>query len=166
IEKLRKAKKNMIPGEFAFKLYDTYGFPVDLTRLMATEQGIAVDEVGFDKNMDEARKRSQASWKGQALNTDQGHLIELSQNTKPTEFIGYASLAGQGKVLALSDGHKSISKLSSGESGIAIFDKTPFYAEGGGQIGDNGTLSKSNFNADVLDCTKNGDVYMHQITVT
>ncbi len=166
IEKLKKNKSKTIPGEVAFKLYDTYGFPVDLTRLMAIEQNISVDEAGFDSHMEEARKRSQASWKGQALNTDQGHLIELSQKVKPTEFIGYSSLSGQGKVLALSDGHKAVEKLSFGESGLVILDKTPFYAEGGGQVGDTGTLSKAGVHVDVTDCTKNGELFLHQVHVS
>ncbi|MES2770162.1 MAG: alanine--tRNA ligase [Bdellovibrionota bacterium] len=165
IAKLKKDKKNTLPGEFAFKLYDTYGFPADLTRLMSDEQNIQFDEAGFEKNMDEARKRSQASWKGQALAVDQGHLIAHSQKIKATEFVGYSSLSADGKVLALSDGQKIVEKLGATD-GLLVTDKTPFYAEGGGQVGDVGHGKSSKAKFEVTNCIKIGNAFFHSITIT
>lgn len=165
IQKLKAEKKKTVPGEFVFKLYDTYGFPADLTRLMSVEQNFEIDEAGFEKNMDEARKRSQASWKGQALAVDQGHLIAHSQKVKATEFVGYNTLSAEGKVLALSDGQKIVEKLSNTE-GILVVDKTPFYAEGGGQVGDVGYGSSKSAKFEVTNCTKIGNAFFHNITIT
>lgn len=165
ISKLKSEKKATLSGEFSFKLYDTYGFPADLTRLMSAEQGIQFDEAGFEKNMDEARKRSQASWKGQALAVDQGHLIAHSQKVKATEFLGYNTLSADGKVLALSDGQKIVEKLGAVE-GLLVTDKTPFYAEGGGQVGDTGHGKSSNAKFEVTNCIKIGNAFFHSITIT
>jgi alanyl-tRNA synthetase len=167
ITKLQKEKKKTLSGEFSFKLYDTYGFPADLTRLMSLEQGIEFDEAGFEKNMEEARKRSQASWKGQALDVDQGHLIAHSQKVKETEFIGYTTLSADAKILALSDGQKITDKLSG--DGLLVTDKTPFYAEGGGQVGDVGSGHSGNeqfaVKFTVTNCIKINNVFFHSITV-
>lgn len=164
IAKLKKEKKSTLSGEFSFKLYDTYGFPADLTRLMSLEQNIQFDESGFEKNMDEARKRSQASWKGQALDVDQGHLIAHSQKVKATDFVGYTTLSSDGKVLAISDGQKITDKLS--HDGLLVTDKTPFYAEGGGQVGDVGTGHSSKAKFEVTNCIKINNVIFHSVTVT
>lgn len=165
IQKLKSEKKKIVPGEFVFKLYDTYGFPADLTRLMAVELGFEIDEASFEKNMEEARKRSQASWKGQALAVDQGHLIAHSQKVKATEFVGYNSLSADGKVLALSDGQKIVEKLGVAD-GLLVTDKTPFYAEGGGQVGDVGHGKSSHAKFDVTNCIKIGNAFFHSITIT
>lgn len=165
VQKLKAEKKKTLSGEFVFKLYDTYGFPVDLTRLMSVEQGLDLDEAGFEKNMEEARKRSQASWKGQALAVEQGHLIAHAQKVPPTEFVGYTTLSAEGKVLALSNGQQIVEKLGIAE-GLLVTDKTPFYAEGGGQVGDIGHGKSSQAKFDITNCVKIGNAYFHSITIT
>lgn len=161
IKKLKSKGSKALPGDFVFKLYDTFGFPADLTRLMSSEQGMQVDESEFEHKMLEARKRSQASWKGQNIGTEQGHLIELSQKVTKTHFSGYESLKTTAKILALSNGQKSVHTLKAGEKGILITDKTSFYAEGGGQVGDQGSAYTNSAQMNVFDCTKLNDVFLH-----
>ncbi|MBX3032755.1 MAG: alanine--tRNA ligase [Bdellovibrionaceae bacterium] len=171
-DELKKARgkglKNL-SGEVAFRLYDTYGFPFDLTRLMANEQGVEVDETGFEGQMDQARAKSKASWKGKSMQSDEKHLISFAQGSREkngtTVFTGYDSLSGEGKIVALSNGSSDVASLKAGESGLLILDRTPFYAEGGGQVGDKGHLSVGGAKARVLDCTKNNDVHLHHIEV-
>jgi alanyl-tRNA synthetase len=172
-DELKKAKSKgakTLPGEIVFKLYDTYGFPADLTRVMANEQGLEVDEAAFDSEMGKARTKSKASWKGKVLQADEKHLISFAQEQReksgPANFTGYDSLAGQGKILALSNGSKSVTSLKAGETGVAILDRTPFYAEGGGQVGDKGTLSAGSAKASVYDCNKVQEMFLHHIEVT
>jgi len=165
IAALKKSKKKTLSGDFVFKLYDTFGFPMDLTRMMGAEQNILIDESGFEAKMDEARKKSQASWKGSQIGTDQGHLIELSQKTKPTEFVGYTTLQSSSQVLALSDGKTVVQKLESGQNGFMISDRTPFYAEGGGQVGDQGLAQNKTSEIQILDTTKINNVFFHQIHI-
>jgi alanyl-tRNA synthetase len=158
-----------VPGEVVFKLYDTYGFPVDLTRLMAEEKQFTVDEKAFDAEMEKARTRSQASWKGKGLEASEAHLISWSQDvmkaTKPTRFVGYDTLQSTSKVLGISDGQKAVTDLKEGQSGIVILDTTPFYAEGGGQVGDVGELKAQSSLAKVSNCTKKNDVYLHFVQI-
>lgn len=167
IKKLKSQNKNMISGETLFKLYDTYGFPLDLTALMAAEEGLQVDEAAFEKQMQAAKEKAKASWKGKSLQTDEKHLIEISQkfSKTPTKFVGYDSLESSAYVLALSDGSQEVDALATGQTGLLILDQTPFYAEGGGQVGDHGTIRSEKSEVRVLNCTKGADVYLHQIEV-
>lgn len=168
--KLKSKSQKEVPGEVVFKLYDTYGFPADLTRLMAEEQGFTVDEKKFDAEMDAAREKAKASWKGKGLASDEAHLIQLSQKSfeknKGTRFTGYETTAGQGRILALSDGSKEVTTLKQGQTGILILDQTPFYPEGGGQVGDQGSIKSTKGLAQVADCKKMSDVHLHFIQVS
>lgn len=123
---LTKRGIKKLDGETVFKLYDTFGFPVDLTNLIAREKGLTVDDTEFEKRMDEARKLSQASWKGATISADQAHLIQLGQKTGPTKFMGYETLESKGKVLTLSDGHKEVPELKVGQTGFVGLDQSPF----------------------------------------
>ena len=168
IKKLKASNQKIISGETIFKLYDTYGFPVDLTALMAAELGFSVDEAGFEKVMQASKEKAKSSWKAKSLQADEKHVIEFGQThskNSPTKFIGYDHLISKSKVLALSNGSKEVASLKTGETGYAILDQTPFYAEGGGQAGDQGLLLSSNVEVRVADCIKQGSVFLHQIEV-
>ena len=169
LKKLSSKNQKILPGEVLFKLYDTFGFPVDLTEVMAQENGVSVDHKAFQAEMDKARTRSQASWKGKALETSEAHLISWSQETmkshQPTQFVGYENLQGTSKVLSISNGEKSIDELKEGESGIVIVNTTPFYAEGGGQAGDIGEFKTLSGVAQVTNCIKKNEVFLHFVEV-
>ncbi|MGZ3727069.1 MAG: alanine--tRNA ligase [Pseudobdellovibrio sp.] len=168
IKKLKSQNQKTISGETVFKLYDTYGFPVDLTALMAAEEGLQVDEASFEKHMQAAKEKAKASWKGKSLQADEKHLIELAQkfSKTPTEFQGYSKLKTQSAILGISDGTKEVTSLSTGQTGLIILKQTPFYAEGGGQVGDTGQLKTSQGAAQVVNCTKHSEVFFHHVEIT
>ncbi|QRP62710.1 alanine--tRNA ligase [Rhodanobacter sp. FDAARGOS 1247] len=147
----------MIPGVDAFRLYDTYGFPVDLTADIARERGLEVDMAGFEQAMNEQRERARAAGKFEA----KGQMpAELASQLKPTVFLGYEALQGSGsKVLGIVRGGKQVDQLGEGEEGLVILDRTSFYAESGGQVGDTGTLSNASGRFDVGDTLKMGGVF-------
>ncbi len=184
LKKMKAQNKKVISGDVVFKLYDTYGFPADLTRLMAAEQGFTIDENKFESEMETARHKAKASWKGKSIASDEAHLISLVQEvlTKQktsvgagashagpghsgTIFSGYECLLDQSVVIALSNGKEKISALKAGQTGILITEKTPFYGESGGQVGDLGTLTSQSGSARVLNVTKQSDVFLHHIEV-
>ena len=172
-EELRKIKSKggkVLPGEMVFKLYDTYGFPADLTRLIAEEQGMQTDEGAFEKEMEQARTKAKASWKGKGIQADEAHLIQFSQKVfdqhKATKFTGYESMKDSSKILLLSNLKEVVSELKTGDHGFIALDKTPFYAEGGGQVGDIGSLMGPTGEALVTNTTKNHDIFVHYIEVT
>ncbi|HNP37481.1 MAG TPA: alanine--tRNA ligase [Woeseiaceae bacterium] len=144
-----------IPGDIVFKLYDTYGFPVDLTADIARERGVAVDEAGFEQAMEEQRARARAASKfgaasGSAMQSD----IE-------TSFSGYESTDGVAEILALYKDDKPVESLSAGEDGAIILSSTPFYAESGGQVGDSGLLADIGKLFRVDDTQKSGKANVH-----
>lgn len=165
MDKLKKESKNTIPGETVFKLYDTYGFPADLTRLMAAEAKFEIDETGFETAMEAAREKARASWKGEAIASDTAHLMELGQTLTATDFTGYTSQSGKGSITALSDGKQVLKSAKQGDKLLAFVDSTPFYAESGGQVGDKGSVSSSNLKARVNDCTKHADRHVLHLEV-
>jgi alanyl-tRNA synthetase len=147
----------MIPGADAFRLYDTYGFPVDLTADIARERGLGVDMDGFEQAMKEQQERSREGGKFEA----KGQMpAELASQLKPTVFLGYEALTSQGgKVVGIVRAGKQVDQLANGEEGLVILDRTPFYAESGGQVGDTGTLSNAAGSFDVADTLKMGGVF-------
>jgi len=165
IKKIKLTHQKIISGETVFKLYDTYGFPVDLTALMAAEQNLTVDEVGFEKIMQASKEKAKSSWKSKSIQSDAKHMIEFGQkySNTPTQFVGYELLSQTAKVVALSNGASEVNTLNSGDQGLLILDQTPFYAEGGGQVGDQGVIEFSNGLAKVLDVTKQGHTFLHHI---
>ncbi|MBL7544757.1 MAG: alanine--tRNA ligase [Bdellovibrionaceae bacterium] len=169
IRNLKAKNLKKMPGEITFKMYDTYGFPVDLTRLIANEKNIEVDESEFDTYLNEAKTKSKASWKGKSLDSDQAHLIqwsnEIGQKGSKTVFKGYETLSDDVNVIALSNGHRAVDKLNTGDSGFVILNLTPFYAESGGQIGDQGILEASGVKINVVNTTKSSDMFLHEIFV-
>lgn len=133
------SKNKKIAGETAFKLYDTFGFPLDLTQVIAREKGFAVDEEGFNKSMEAQRERSRENWKGSGEQAVDKIYKELHQKGLKTTFTGYTSLEGQGKILAIIEEEKLVDRSSTGSFEIVV-DTTPFYAESGGQVGDHGEV--------------------------
>ncbi len=139
---LKERGQKDIPGEDAFKLYDTHGFPVELTEEIAAEQGFTIDTAGFEGAMQQQQQRSRSA-SGFVQAQDDAALTEILQRTGATRFIGYDGVAGSGKVLALVVNGKEVENISAPQQALVILDGTPFYAESGGQIGDRGTLTSS-----------------------
>ncbi len=150
-----KLTSSVIPGETVFRLYDTYGFPLDLTADVARERGLTIDQAGFDAAMAAQRGRARAASKFGAELRDS---IKLSGKT---EFQGYDRLAGTGLVTALISGGELVDALREGQEGQVVLDRTPFYAESGGQIGDTGSLVRSSARFTVKDTQKLGTSFAH-----
>jgi alanyl-tRNA synthetase len=150
-----KLSGKQIPGETVFRLYDTYGFPVDLTNDIARERGLTIDEAGFEAAMEQQRARARAASKfGVDLRADllvEGH----------TEFKGYEDERAQGRVVELIRGKERVEELRAGEEGQVVLDATPFYAESGGQVGDRGVLTAGAARFVVADTQKLGKVHLH-----
>ncbi len=149
-----------IPGDVVFKLYDTYGFPVDLTADIARERGLNVDQKGYDAAMAEQRERAQAA---SQFKMGDGPKIEFDG---ATEFSGYETVVDQGKVVALLHGDGKVDTLNKGDEGVVVLDRTPFYAESGGQIGDTGVLVSDEAEFAVADTQKFGTAIGHIGRVT
>ncbi|MFI4958927.1 MAG: alanine--tRNA ligase [Lysobacterales bacterium] len=147
----------IIPGSDVFRLYDTYGFPVDLTADIARERGLEVDMDGFERSMNEQRERARAAGRFEA----KGQMpAELASQLKPTTFLGYEALHSQdSKVLGIVRAGKQVDQLAAGEEGVLILDRTPFYAESGGQVGDTGELINPTGRFEVGDTLKMGGVF-------
>ncbi|HRP36092.1 MAG TPA: alanine--tRNA ligase, partial [Gammaproteobacteria bacterium] len=146
----------VIPGETAFKLYDTYGFPLDLTADIARERGLAVDHAGFERAMEAQRERARAASRFEA---DYGEKQDTELESK---FVGYDSLGASGVILALyKDGGRQVDALGEGDEGVIILDETPFYAESGGQVGDIGRIRAAAGEFQVTDTRKWGKAHAH-----
>jgi alanyl-tRNA synthetase len=143
-----------LPGKELFRLYDTFGFPLDLARDIAGERGVPLDEAGFEREMEGQRARAQASWKGAGEERGSSTHRDLAERHE-TRFSGYARLELDGaEVLALLRDGASVDSLAAGEEGEAVLAETPFYAEAGGQVGDRGRLRSGDVEAEVLDTTR------------
>ncbi|SHN00996.1 alanyl-tRNA synthetase [Cyclobacterium lianum] len=149
---LKARNEAVIPGQIAFELYDTYGFPLDLTSLIARENGLSVDEKGFMESMEEQKERSRS-----AASSETGDWVQVSEEDT-SKFVGYDLLSTQAKIIKfrrIKDKKKSSFQL--------VLTETPFYAESGGQVGDTGTLSNGNETIRVLDTKKENDLIVHQV---
>ncbi|WGE49357.1 alanine--tRNA ligase [Actinobacillus equuli] len=152
---LTKVENNTLSGEVAFKLYDTYGFPLDLTADVCRERNITIDEAGFEAEMSAQRERAKAS---SNFGTDYNNVIKVDGQT---DFIGYDNLEAQVTVVGLFSNGKAVDTIQSGESAVIILDQTPFYAEMGGQVGDSGLISTEICEFTVSDTQKYGQVFGH-----
>lgn len=152
---LAELQGNVIPGSVIFKLYDTYGFPVDLTGDIARERELTLDEEGFEREMEAQRERARSA---SAFGMDYNSLVKIEGQTR---FTGYLGTSGEGKVLALFKEGMAVQSLSAGEEGVVVLDQTPFYAESGGQIGDCGYLAAEGLRFDVRDTSKAGGAFLH-----
>lgn len=154
-QELAKLTNNVIPGDMVFKLYDTYGFPPDLTADIAREQGLTIDHEGFKRAMQEQRERSK-----EASHFAMSQHAEL-QLQVTTDFIGYEALAGESAVVAILSDGKTVSELPPGVQGAIVLNCSPFYAEGGGQVGDQGLLQLNDAHFVVQNTQKQGKAYLH-----
>ena len=153
-------KPKQISGKDAFTLYDTYGFPLELTQEIAEEQGLTVDVAGFEVEMEEQRKRSQDAHETIDL-TAQGSLDKLAEHINATEFLGYTEPRSTAKIEALLVEGKPVDSASAGAEVQVILDKTPFYAESGGQIGDRGYLTGDDLLIRIEDVQKESAMFVH-----
>jgi len=158
-------KNTVFSGNDAFKLYDTYGFPIDLTREILAERGIEIDEEGFQREMQAQRERARANAKMTEVGWDDT-IADALALVSPTEFVGYDEFETDANVVAIVTDTGSVKALGEGKEGIIVLDKTPFYAESGGQVGDIGKISAELFEAEVSDTKKTADgKYYHVVCV-
>lgn len=153
---LKQLKTKTIPGEIVFQLYDTYGFPPDLTADIARERNLSIDEAGFEALMNKQRQQSQQA---KQFAVDYNQSIDFKT---PTQFIGYETQAGEVTVLSLLKEQGAVNEIKPGEKAIVILNQTPFYAESGGQVGDKGHFESEEAYFTVFDTKKQGEVYLHQ----
>jgi alanyl-tRNA synthetase len=167
IDNLKSSDVKILPGDFVFKLYDTYGFPYDIVRDIAHERRFLIDEAGFHAAMEEQRNKSRASRKDDRLRLRQEGIKGLIEAGVTTEFLGYDFLEVESQVKALIDSEgKSVDRLSEGQKGRIIVARTPFYAESGGQIGDSGEICWAGGKATVDTALLEGDnVIVHDALV-
>jgi len=165
IEKAVKTSENIISGEDAFKLYDTYGFPLELTVEIAQEQGLTVDMTGFNVAMEEQRERAKSAQTTARL-TDELIYVDVLNHTGPSVFLGYCTTESKDSIIKsiIKDGEK-VETAQAGDSIDLILDKTPFYAESGGQIGDSGLVSGENFKAEVITTAKFDALIIHKAKI-
>lgn len=156
---LGKLSGKEIPGKVVFTLYDTYGFPIDLTNDIARERGLTIDHAGYEVAMAEQRARARAA------GTFKVDYNAVGIDLPVSEFLGYGSLAEQGKIVALVKDGKKVDRLVEGDDGVVVLDRTPFYAESGGQAGDCGYIELGGNRVEVRDCQKQGASCLHIVRV-
>jgi alanyl-tRNA synthetase len=156
-----------LPGEVAFKLYDTFGFPYDLTEDALRAQGYGVDRSGFDAAMAEQKKAARAAWKGSGEKTSDEIWFDIAEELGSTEFTGYAGHEGEGQVVALVKDGVRVDRAKAGDQVVILTNQTPFYGESGGQMGDTGTVTgEKGFAADVEDTSKPlGRLHAHHAVI-
>ena len=155
-----------LPGETAFKLYDTYGFPLDLTQDALREKGRAVDTDGFDTAMAEQKAKARAAWAGSGEAADQTIWFDVAEEHGKTEFLGYDTEVAEAQVKAILKGSDKVKSATTGETVQIVVNQTPFYAESGGQVGDSGVIETEGGKARVTDTRKVADVFIHFAEVT
>ncbi|MDD9739720.1 alanine--tRNA ligase [Marinovum sp. SP66] len=154
-----------LPGETAFKLYDTYGFPLDLTQDALREKGREVDTSGFDAAMAEQKAKARAAWAGSGETKDAEIWFDIADKHAATDFLGYDTEEAEGQVLALVKDGAEVGQLEAGEEGWLVVNQTPFYAESGGQVGDSGLYLKSGGKGTIRDTRKMaGGLFAHRVT--
>ena len=150
-----------LPGEAAFRLYDTYGFPLDLTQDAMREKGRGVDVGGFDAAMAEQKRRARAAWAGSGEAADETIWFDLAETHGATEFLGYDTETAEGQVLALVRDGATVTDAQPGDRVQIVLNQTPFYAESGGQVGDSGTLATDKARVSIEDVKKKAGVFVH-----
>ncbi|RCW50495.1 MULTISPECIES: alanine--tRNA ligase [unclassified Halanaerobium] len=167
VAELKEEGEDILSGEDAFRLYDTYGFPLDITRDLLNEQGLALDEEKFNEKMEEQRRRAREAREETSFSSGEMEKIyaEFKDKITEVEFTGYKSLSEKTEILGLVKDNDIKEKLSEGQEGELILNKTPFYAESGGQIGDKGAVKNDNFEAEVLDTYQRAGLTVHRIFV-
>ncbi len=159
--------KEVLPGEVAFKLYDTYGFPLDLTEDILKNKSLKVDYKKFQSLMKDSRELAKKNWKGSGDSSVDEIWFGIKDKLEPTEFLGYETNQAEGFVVSLLKNNKEVETLNKGDEGIVITNQTPFYGESGGQVGDTGIISSDKFRFEVIDVQKKlGDLFVHYGKVT
>ncbi len=152
----------VLPGDVAFKLYDTYGFPLDLTEDILKNKSLKIDNEKFHSLMKESRELAKKNWKGSGDSAIEDIWFGVREKLGSTEFLGYETNQAEGVILSLFKGDKEVDKLNSGEEGMIIVNQTPFYGESGGQVGDKGEIISGDFKFDVSDVQKKlSDLFVH-----
>ncbi|HRO16053.1 MAG TPA: alanine--tRNA ligase, partial [Paracoccus sp. (in: a-proteobacteria)] len=155
-----------LPGETAFRLYDTYGFPLDLTQDALREQGRAVEVAGFDAAMAEQKAKARAAWAGSGETKDAAIWFDLAERHGATEFLGYDTETAEGAILALVIDGAEVETAAEGQQVQIVVNQSPFYAESGGQVGDTGLIKTETGAARVTDTKKSGNLFIHVAEVT
>ncbi len=155
-----------LPGQAAFRLYDTYGFPLDLTQDALREKGRGVDVEGFDAAMAEQRAMARAAWSGSGESKDAAIWFDIAEEVGSTDFLGYDTEEAEGQILALVKGEERLETAETGQSVQIVLNQTPFYAEAGGQIGDSGELRTETGRARITDTRKSAGVHIHFAKIT
>ena len=160
-----KADSKVFSGDNAFTLNDTYGFPLDLTKEILSERGMQVDEERFRQLMQEQRERARNARKDAGADAWKGEG-SAAAGLPETVFTGYTQMQGDGKVLAIIQNGQQVDSAAEGAEVSVVLDTTPFYGEGGGQVGDTGVLEAEGVSVDVVDTTKHEGVYLHRAVVS
>jgi len=161
-QNLEKVKNNTLPGEIAFKLYDTYGFPLDLTADILKNKKIKIDTKIFAQEMEKSKEVARASWKGSGDKSVEEKWFKIREELSPTEFLGYEFDKAEGVILKISKDNKFVDSAKKGEEIEIITNQTPFYGESGGQVGDQGIIYSSVCKINIKDTQKKmGDLYVH-----
>ena len=153
--------KTILNGQSAFKLYDTYGFPIDLTQDILRNKKIEVDIDDFRKCLEDQKEKARSNWTGSGGTATDKIWFELNKSLSPTEFLGYTSEKTEGSIISIIKEGVLVDSLHNGDNGSLILNQTVFYAESGGQIGDTGTIEADNFEFEVSDTQKKGNLYVH-----
>ncbi|MDE0482458.1 MAG: alanine--tRNA ligase [Candidatus Poribacteria bacterium] len=169
INTLKAEGETELDGKRAFELYDTFGFPLDLTQLLTREEGFAVDEIGFEDSMEEQRARGRAAWQeaGSGAKDDEiAVYAEVLKETGSTEFVGYTEHTVDAEIVALIAGTESVARAKQNQEVSVLLNRTPFYGESGGQVGDVGVLESSDAKLEVIDTIKpSPDLFVHKCKV-
>ncbi|MDO9508214.1 MAG: alanine--tRNA ligase [Thermovirgaceae bacterium] len=160
------SKGDSLPGDVAFELYDTFGFPFELTEEVCQEQGVSVNRDGFTDQMEKQRERARAGARASSRQIGGSVFDKIRDESGPTKFAGYVSDSLKTRILAIVSGEKKISRAVSGDETLLILSETPFYGDGGGQVGDRGTITGDSFKAEVTDTVKHaGDLIVHKVRI-
>jgi alanyl-tRNA synthetase len=157
---------DILAGDTAFKLYDTYGFPYDLTEDALRAQGLGIDQAGFETAMNNQKAMARAAWKGSGAKASDDVWFDIAERVGSTEFTGYAANEGEGQVVALVNDGVEVQSAAANDTVTVITNQTPFYGESGGQMGDAGVISSTNMRGEVTDTAKPlGRLHAHQVTI-
>ena len=157
---------DILAGDTAFKLYDTYGFPYDLTEDALRAQGLGIDQAGFETAMNNQKAMARAAWKGSGAKASDDVWFDIAERVGSTEFTGYTANEGEGQVVALVNDGVEVQSAVANDTVTVITNQTPFYGESGGQMGDAGVISSTNMRGEVTDTAKPlGRLHAHQVTI-
>jgi alanyl-tRNA synthetase len=155
-----------LPGATAFKLYDTFGFPLDLTQDALREKGLSVDVDGFDSAMAAQKAKARAAWAGSGEMADDTIWFDVLDSHGATDFLGYDTEQAEGQIVALVQDGGQVNRVEEGSTAQVVLNQTPFYAESGGQIGDRGVIVTESGTLEITDCRKTADLFIHMAKVT